>query len=86
MTEDNILSDIKLIQENYITLNKDLKQLQSMENKSNESLSFSMGTYTKIKNSLSKNFEILVQLITKIDKSQYKESHEVKLSLYKKIL
>ena len=37
MTEDNILSDIKLIQENYITLNKDLKQLQSMENKSDES-------------------------------------------------
>ena len=73
MSEDNILSDIKLIQENYITLNKDLKQLQSMENKSNESLSFSMGTYTKIKNSLSKNFDLLVQVITKIDKSQYKE-------------
>ena len=86
MSEDNILSNIKSIQENYLTLNKDFQQLQSMENKSNETLSYSMGTYTKIKNSLSKNFDLLNQLITKIEESQYKESHEVKNKfIYKKL-
>lgn len=76
--QNDIQSNIKSLQEKYLSLNKDFKQLQNLGNKNNENLAHSMSTYSKLKNNISSEFDIIDQLIKNIENSPLKESYEVK--------
>ena len=76
--QNDIQSNIKSLQEKYLSLNKDFKQLQNLGNKNNENLVHSMSTYSKLKNNISSEFDIIDQLIKNIENSPLKESYEVK--------
>ena len=65
--QNDIQSNIKSLQEKYLSLNKDFKQLQNLGNKNNESLAHSMSTYSKLKNTaLNENNNLITQTISNL--------------------